>query len=178
MCNNGPQAATSTSTAIAFTGAARVIGPVTASQGTCTTSGATVTCALGTLANGASATVDIVLEPQATGTLTATTTTTATQTDPVAGNTNDTENTTVNNGQGCTITGSAAANVINGTNGNDIICASGGSDVVNGNDTVYGGSGNDVINGNDTIDGGPGTDVAGGGAGNDTCTNAETTSSC
>ena len=42
----------------------------TPSQGTCSESGGTVTCALGTIANGANASVEIKVTPQGPGTIT------------------------------------------------------------------------------------------------------------
>ncbi|WP_327353681.1 calcium-binding protein [Streptomyces sp. NBC_01304] len=202
VTNNGPDNATSVETSVAYTGAASTLGTVSPSQGTCTPSGSTVNCALGSLANGASATVTITVEPSATGTVTATATTTATEDDPTPGNNSDAESTTVNNANGCTITGTSGNDTINGTNGNDVICALGGNDTVNagnGHDTVYGGAGNDTLNGdngddtlhggdgddalngnngNDTINGGAGDDTADGGNGNDTCPGTEHPTSC
>ncbi len=61
--------------------------------------------------------------------------------------------------------GSAAANRIVGTGGNDTI------DAGAGNDTVLGGAGNDTLRGGagkDSVGGGAGNDTAFGGAGNDT----------
>jgi Ca2+-binding RTX toxin-like protein len=174
VTNHGPGGATSVTTSVAYTGAAATIGSVNASQGSCTPSGSTVNCTLGSLANTASATVEITLTPTATGTVTATATTSATETDPVPGNNDATESTTVNNANGCTLVGTAGDDTITGTNGNDVICALGGNDTVNagnGDDTVYGGAGNDTLNGqngNDTLNGGPGDDTLNGGNGNDT----------
>jgi hypothetical protein len=82
----------------------------------------------------------------------------------------------------CTISGTASADRITGTPGDDFICAGAGNDVINGlggNDTVYGGPGNDRIlgglgkdtiygeAGNDTIDGGDGEDKLSGDVGKD-----------
>ncbi len=64
------------------------IGTITASQGNCSRVNQAVTCALGTLANGASATVAVVLTPAAAGTLTNTATVSATQSDPNTANNN------------------------------------------------------------------------------------------
>jgi len=50
------------------------VGAVTASQGSCSTASNTVSCALGTIAAGGSATVTITVTPQVTGTLTNTAT--------------------------------------------------------------------------------------------------------
>ncbi|MDY6805078.1 MAG: 5'-nucleotidase C-terminal domain-containing protein [Cyanobacteriota bacterium] len=83
------------------------------------------------------------------------------------------------------ITGSAAAEVINGNGGNDTLNGAGGGDRLIGgfgNDWLYGKNGNDVLegrpgidrlfggNGNDVLDGGIGRDRLNGGAGNDTMT--------
>lgn len=51
--------------------AGATIGGVTTSQGTCTTAGATVTCALGPIAGKATATVNVTVTPAATGLFTA-----------------------------------------------------------------------------------------------------------
>jgi hypothetical protein len=82
----------------------------------------------------------------------------------------------------CSISGTAAADQITGTPGDDYICAGAGNDVINGlggNDTIYGGPGNDRIlggsgkdvifgeAGNDTIEGGDGEDKLSGDAGSD-----------
>jgi predicted extracellular nuclease len=64
-----------------------------------------------------------------------------------------------------TIVGTTGNDVINGTNGNDVIVGFGG------NDTINGGNGNDIIcgdGGNDTLNGGNGIDVLVGGFGSDT----------
>ncbi len=57
---------------------------------------ATVTCSLGTLANGAGATVTIVVTPGSAGTLSNTAHVSATTDDPVAGNNSSSVSTTVN----------------------------------------------------------------------------------
>jgi uncharacterized repeat protein (TIGR01451 family) len=70
-------------------------GSATASQGTCTQAGGVVTCSLGSLANGASATVTIKVRPTGTGTLTNTAEVVAAEPDPNPGNNSDTETTEV-----------------------------------------------------------------------------------
>lgn len=98
---------------------------------------------------------------------------------------------TTANGLECTITGTAGADVLRGTSGDDVICGLGGNDVLygagdddviiggDGADVIYGGDGNDQLlggddvdvifggNGDDTLDGGAGDDVLFGGAGDD-----------
>jgi Ca2+-binding RTX toxin-like protein len=67
-------------------------------------------------------------------------------------------------GNVCTIKGSAAANRLVGTSGNDVICGYGGGDTIDGrggHDLIYGGLGNDRITG------GAGLDVLYGNAGSD-----------
>ena len=102
-----------------------------------------------------------------------------------------------------TIVGDAQNNIINGTNGGDVIVGLGGADTINGlggndvicggdgPDKVYGGDGNDWIDGGasgDDLNGGKGDDYIDGGLhndsirgddGQDTCVSGETrTSSC
>jgi predicted extracellular nuclease len=86
------------------------------------------------------------------------------------------------NGLPATIIGTPGDDVINGTNGNDVIVAMGGNDTVNGgngNDVICGNAGDDTINGgngvdslfgsfgDDTLDGANGDDSLDGGAGDD-----------
>jgi Ca2+-binding RTX toxin-like protein len=87
------------------------------------------------------------------------------------------------NGAVCTITGTAAGEVLDGTAGDDVICGLGGDDTINGlggNDVLDGGKGADTIDGgadndrlsggdqDDQLSGGAGIDVFTGGAHNDT----------
>ncbi|MER5793758.1 calcium-binding protein [Streptomyces sp. NPDC001980] len=170
-------ASTASATGVTLTdtlsGAGATLISATPSQGSCTTTATGATCALGTLAPGAGATVTVVAEPRATGTLTNTATVTATQTDPATGNNTATATGTVNNSRGCTIIGTSGADTLNGTSRNDVICGLGGNDTLRGNDgtdTVYGDYGNDTIDGglgNDTLYGGPGNDTVNGSSGND-----------
>jgi len=78
------------------------------------------------------------------------------------------------NGLVPTIIGTPGNDLINGTNGDDVILARGGNDLINGkngNDTICAGPGDDLINGNngnDWISGGGGKDLINGNNGNDT----------
>lgn len=71
------------------------------------------------------------------------------------------------------IEGTGASEIINGTNGHDLILAKGGSDIVNGkggNDCIVGGDGSDSLkggSGNDVILGGADSDAIDGEEGND-----------
>ena len=83
------------------------------------------------------------------------------------------ENINMGNGPN-TVTGTGAANIINGGTNADTIFGGGGTDTINGgdgNDTIDGEGANDTINGgngNDVIFGGLGQDSLTGGAGADT----------
>ena len=61
--------------------------------------------------------------------------------------------------------GNSGNNILNGTNGSDLLLGMGGNDILNG------GSGTDILSGgggNDTLNGGSGGDLVSGDAGNDT----------
>ena len=102
VTNNGP--ATSTSVVLTDTlPVSTTFVTSTPSQGSCSQSGGTVTCNLGSLANGATATVTIVVTPTTTGTITNNATSTSATTDPDAGNDSATTTTSVlpdNDGDG------------------------------------------------------------------------------
>ncbi|WP_055523290.1 DUF11 domain-containing protein [Streptomyces graminilatus] len=172
---NAPGGATATGVTLADTlsGPAASVVSATTGQGSCTTTATGANCSLSILAPGASATVTVVVEPRASGTLRNTASAAATQTDPAPGNNSATATTTVNNARGCTITGTSASETLTGTGGNDVICGLGGNDIIRagtGNDTVHGNYGDDNIDGgsgDDTLNGGPGNDTLTGNTGND-----------
>jgi uncharacterized repeat protein (TIGR01451 family) len=92
--NNGPSAAsgiTLTDNLPTFL----VYQSASPSQGTCAEASGTVTCSLGTVANGNSATVQIQVTPQTTGQFTNTASVQSTATDLVSGNNQASETTTV-----------------------------------------------------------------------------------
>jgi uncharacterized repeat protein (TIGR01451 family) len=152
----------------------------TPSQGSCSGS-KKVTCALGTIASGASATVEIKVTPKSTGQLVNSVTVSATEPDPLSANNTDTETTTVIEppppptcgGQEATILGTEGDDQLTGTAKKDVFVALGGNDVIlglGGDDLVCGAAGNDTVKGaagNDAIRGGGGNDVLKGGDGND-----------
>jgi hypothetical protein len=87
--------------------------------------------------------------------------------------------------RGCTITGSAHDDQLEGTPGDDVICALGGDDVIDGgggDDVLYGDAGDDRLaggagadalygdDGDDRLSGGDGEDVLAGGPGTDRLT--------
>jgi uncharacterized repeat protein (TIGR01451 family) len=146
-------------------------------QGSCDRRGRRITCELGTLLAGQSATVTIQVRPRREGTFANTATVTSPQ-DTNPANNQDTELTTVANGPGCagrtaTIVGTAASETIVGTAGRDVIVTFGGDDTVlalEGNDVVCSRSGADTVRGGsgaDTLIGGSGSDKLAGKSGND-----------
>lgn len=105
ITNHGPDEATGVTVSntlpegVAFVSA-------TASQGGCTEEGSTVTCDLGTLANGTTAAVTLVVTPMAEGTITNLASVTGNESDPNTANNAATQNTTVNPAVGPDLTGS------------------------------------------------------------------------
>jgi uncharacterized repeat protein (TIGR01451 family) len=81
ITNNGPNAATNVLVSQTLPATVTFVSAIS-SQGTCTQSGGTVTAALGTLGNGAAATVTVVVKPTQAGLLQATTSVTSSAVDP------------------------------------------------------------------------------------------------
>ncbi|MFJ5829334.1 calcium-binding protein [Streptomyces sp. NPDC093089] len=181
VANSAASTATATGVTLSDTlsGAGVTLTSATSSQGGCTTTATTATCALGSLAPGASAAVTLTAEPRSTGTITHTATASGSPQDPAAGNNMAVATTPVNNARGCTIIGTSNADTLTGGYANDVICALGGNDTVRagyGNDTVHGGFGNDSTDGgfgDDTLNGGPGNDTLTGYYGNDRLTTTD-----
>lgn len=161
------------------------------SQGSCTGS-KKVTCDLGTIAGGASASISIQVKPKQAGQLINSATVTAVEPDPQSANNTDTETTDVVEppppptcaGQAATIVGTEGADQLTGTakkdvfvalGGNDVIFGLGGDDLVcafGGDDLLKGGDGNDALRGGggaDRLGGGAGADAMRGGGGPDVC---------
>ncbi len=95
VTNAGPIAATGVVLTDTLPGSVTFVSAV-ASQGACTHSLGTVTCNLGTISNGGTVTVTIVVTPTAPGTITNAATVTANEPDPDTNNNTDSEDTTVN----------------------------------------------------------------------------------
>ncbi|MEO8430797.1 MAG: hypothetical protein ABI592_04750 [Acidobacteriota bacterium] len=94
VTNHGP--ATATNVTLTDTLPASVMfQSASATQGTCSQAAGVVTCAIGTLANAASATATIQVSPQANGPLSNTVVASATQADPSPANSSSTATTTV-----------------------------------------------------------------------------------
>jgi uncharacterized repeat protein (TIGR01451 family) len=139
------------------------------SQGTCR-GRATVTCSLGALRRGATATIRLLVRLRSGGGLRDVAHVGAKERDPHRSN-----NSAVESSLACTLIGTAGADSLRGTNGPDVICGLGGNDTIygyGGNDLIFAGAGDDVVyagSGNDTIYGGPGNDRLYGGPGTDAC---------
>ena len=162
-------------------------GSAIPSQGECRGDDSLVLCDLGSLANGVTITVEIIVRPRSPGILenTASASVGPFESDPDLTNNSDTEETTVNpvalpvtcNGlrptMGCLVNG-APNQLCLGTLGDDTIVGTAGADVIHGldgNDTITGLGGNDVIcsgSGFDTLSGGEGRDRLFGDGGRDT----------
>ncbi len=100
MTNNGPLTATGVIAQDAWSAASGIKGgiafkSVSTSQGTCTQSGAGVSCDLGSLSNGATATITLVLQPRSKGSLKDTASVRANEYDPDVSNNSSTVVTTV-----------------------------------------------------------------------------------
>jgi uncharacterized repeat protein (TIGR01451 family) len=140
----------------------------TPSQGTpCDRTGSTVTCDLGNMAAGATATVTIVIQPKKTGTISNTAVVASTPPDTNAANNQETETTTVlSKGQGKKkVQASCATPTMSGTAGNDVIIGTSRADVIStfgGDDQVF------ALDGKDLVCTGAGLDLVKGGAKSDT----------
>ncbi len=168
--NLGPLAATDvvvtdplSASDIAFVSASATIG-------TCQHQGKTVTCTLGTINAGSSATVTIIVEPKKTGILSNTAVVTSPD-DNTSANNQDTETTVVKeSGKGVA---SCASPTIVGTAGDDVLVGTAKADVIavlGGNDQVFAGDGRDLVcagSGSDFVSGGPKADTVIGAAGPD-----------
>jgi uncharacterized repeat protein (TIGR01451 family) len=92
--NTGPDAATPVTVTDTLPAGVAFVS-ATASQGGCTQTAGTVTCALGTLASGTNAEVQIVVTPSLVGTVTNTATIASDQVDPIPATNTATASTTV-----------------------------------------------------------------------------------
>jgi uncharacterized repeat protein (TIGR01451 family) len=100
VTNNGPLTATGVVANDAWSAASGIKGgiafkSVSTTQGACTQSGAGISCAVGSLANGATATITLVLQPRSKGSFSDTATVSGNESDPDSGNNSSTVITTV-----------------------------------------------------------------------------------
>lgn len=167
---------------------------VSTSQGACDRKGKTVTCEIGSLAAGSTATVSIRVRAKRDGQITNTATANGVDgSDYGLASASDSETTTVLAaaqppadincaGKKATIVGSSGADTLIGTRGRDVIVALGGKDVIRsrggkdiicsngGDDLLKGGGDDDVLRaagGNDSLVGGGGDDLLKAGGGDD-----------
>jgi uncharacterized repeat protein (TIGR01451 family) len=150
----------------------------TPSSGTCQKAGSKVTCDLGQVNAGASATVTIMVKAAHSGTASNTASLTSAD-DTNAANNLDTETTVINKKPATPKPkkpkgkASCATPTIVGTVGNDVLQGTSHSDVIvalTGSDQVFAGGGNDIVcagGGADLVDGGSGKDLVIGGGGPD-----------
>jgi uncharacterized repeat protein (TIGR01451 family) len=149
----------------------------TASSGTCQRQATTVTCNLGTVLHGTTATVTITVKAARDGTASNVATVTTSVVDANTANNQDTETTAiVNKGKAKKKQkqkASCATPTISGTAGNDILIGTNRADVIrafSGDDQVFAGDGKDLICadlGADLVSGGPKGDTIIGGRGPD-----------
>jgi uncharacterized repeat protein (TIGR01451 family) len=92
--NNGPHAASGVTVVDQLPPSVTFVS-ATPTQGTCGESSGTVTCNLGTIGMGGTATIDIVVNPTVAGTITNTASVSASTPDPNGNNNADSENTSV-----------------------------------------------------------------------------------
>jgi uncharacterized repeat protein (TIGR01451 family) len=93
VTNNGPATATNVTVTDTLPSTVIYLSSTTAAPGTCSEAGGTVTCLLGTMANGATATITILTIPGQPGVISNTATvSTADQTDPNTANNSSTQN--------------------------------------------------------------------------------------
>jgi uncharacterized repeat protein (TIGR01451 family) len=149
----------------------------TPSSGSCQKSGSKVTCDLGQVNAGASASVTIMVKASKSGTASNTASLTSAD-DTNAANNVATQTTVINKKPAAPkpprkLAPSCARPTIVGTPGNDVLQGTTHADIIvglGGNDQIFGNRGNDLIcagPGADFVDGGPGKDVIIGGRGPD-----------
>jgi uncharacterized repeat protein (TIGR01451 family) len=95
VTNNGPATATTVTVTDPLPSNVTFLTPIISTQGTCSQAGGTVTCLLGSMANGATATVTILTLAGAPGTASNTATVGADQTDPILTNNSSTQTETI-----------------------------------------------------------------------------------
>jgi uncharacterized repeat protein (TIGR01451 family) len=98
VSNSGPDNATGVTVRDTLPGSVNFVS-ATSSQGSCSQSNGVVTCTLGNIANGGSATITLVVTPTQAGTITNVATVTGNEPDPTPGDNTATLMTTVQGGQ-------------------------------------------------------------------------------
>lgn len=172
VVNAGPDQAENVTVVDALPPSGLTFGAATPSQGSCSGT-APVTCELGVLGGGSTATITIDVVPTIEGQLANSALVASSTLDPDPLNNQAVTTTTVTGSGGCTITGTDGRDVLRGTAGRDVICGLGDADRLvglRGNDVLKGGEGDDVLRGgggNDRLVGGAGPDLLKGAGGRD-----------
>jgi hypothetical protein len=162
LTNSGPGEATGVQVVVTFPDADAVLAAVQSAQGLCAeTAPGEVTCDMGTLAEGATVSAQVVVTPVTASTLPA-----AAQADSAEGaNAPGSDSATVT-GEDCDVVGTQGDDTLTASSPGDVVCGLGGDDGltgIEGDETLLGGTGDDTLAGgpgNDVIDGGQGTDLA------------------
>ncbi len=151
IANAGPDAATGVELTDTLPNEVGFVS-ASASQGTCAIQGSKrVECALGNLAAGASASVEIRVRAERAGQATNAASVSGSPADPTTSNDEDSEVTTIQDpaagaacaGQSVTLIGTAGADTLTGTDKRDVIAGLDGDDVIMGlgkDDVICGGS--------------------------------------
>jgi SpoIID/LytB domain protein/uncharacterized repeat protein (TIGR01451 family) len=160
---------------------------VSPSQGSCRGTDP-VTCSLGSIKRGATASVKLVVRTTTGGSISHAGRVEANEADPDLGDNARRLRTLV-----CTHLGTSGPDVLRGTQGSDVICGLGGDDTIyglGGADLIYAGAGDDFVDGGsggdrlageggaDTEFGGWGPDLLFGGSGNDAMNGMQGSDTC
>jgi Ca2+-binding RTX toxin-like protein len=163
--NRGPASSNAVRLTVTLSGPFALLS-ADSSRGSCSVTGAVVTCNLGKLSRGPTVAVDLELNATAAGDLRGAFSVRGQRSDPAPRNNSARTLTSVPRAD-CTLLGTAGRDRLQGTPGHDVICGLGGNDILigsTGNDKLYGGAGNDKL------DGGLGDDDLRGEDGADTVT--------
>jgi hypothetical protein len=162
VSNAGTADATGVQIVVRFPDADAVLASAQAGQGTCTeTAPGEVTCGVGTLAEGAAVSVQVVVTPVNGTVLPASAEADSIEDGPAP----DSDSASVS-GQPCDVVGTQGDDILVASSPGDVVCGLGGNDSltgVEGNETLNGGPDQDRLAGaagSDELDGGDGRDVA------------------
>jgi Ca2+-binding RTX toxin-like protein len=162
VTNDGPGDATGVQVVVRFPDADAVFASVRSAEGLCSeTAPGEVSCDMGTLAEGAAASAQVVVTPVTASALPA-----SAEADSAEGaNAPGSDSATVT-GEDCDVVGTQGDDTLTALSPGDVVCGLGGDDGltgVDGDETLYGGTGDDTLAGglgNDLLDGGNGRDEA------------------